>query len=335
MNKKLLAAAITAALAAPMAAQADVSVYGRASLSYDHVDSSGTTTTTIGDDRGNTRLGVRWSEDLGDGMKALGEFEFAPVDASSANTPKGQNFYQRQTWAGIKGGFGQIEIGTILQPYKYSGGVGYDAFVGTIAEARGNDGGMLSSHFGQGGYMGNAIAYRNKFGAVSFAIAYSPDEGGDGLYQGSKGDMNASLKFGFSGGEVGVAYSKNDNATGITGPEGEQNSKIFGKYSFGASTVLAQYETSSANGASVEGGAVGEDVKVMFLGYQFKMGMNTLAVQLGKTTYDGATDDRKYMALGGIHHFSKKTAAYIGYRTTKQDPSTDIKGYAIGLIESF
>ena len=62
---------------------------------------------------------------------------------------------------------------------------------------------------------------------------------------------------------------------------------------------------------------------------------NTLAAQLGKVSYDGATDDKKYMALGAIHHFSKKTAVYLGYRTTKQDPSTDIKGYALGLVESF
>jgi predicted porin len=351
MNKKLLAAAITAALAAPMAAQADVSVYGRADLSIDHVDNGNGTTarTTIGDDRGDTRLGFRLSEDLGGGLKALGEFEFAPYLADAAPSAKGTNFYSRQTWAGLKGGFGQVEIGTILQPYKYYGGVNYDAFVGTIGEARAGDGGMLKSAFGQGGYLANMLAYRNHFGSVDFALAYSPDDSNDtsNLYPGSKGDMQAAVKFGFSGGEFGLAYSKNDTIGDVTSPtttDGQTNTKAFGKYGFGAFTFLAQWEKSKTNGATNslgEGSTIAnDDVDVKFLAVQYKMGMNTLALQLGKTKFDNTISDVNYFALGGVHNFSKNTKVYLAYRTTKQDAwgtaaQVDIKGYALGLVESF
>lgn len=328
MNKKLIAAAVVAGLAAPMAAQADVSVYGVAQLEL--VNSKlGTADgkNTITDSK-NSRVGVRWSEDLGEGLKALGEFEFAP-DLLDANT-NNAGTYARQAWLGLKGGFGEFQVGTVLQPYKYSGGVKYDAFVATAAEARSNHGGMISSAFGAGGYFANALAYKNKFGNVSFWAAYSPEEATDAgnKYPGAKGDLMASLVFGFNGGEVGVAYAKNNNATGTTGPEGEKNTKIFGKYSFGQSTVLAQYEQQTVTSTA--------DSKVMFLAYQFKMGMNTLIAQVGNTNYDDATADVKYYALGAQHHFSKHTYGFIAYMNKNSDnDAADLKNITIGLTEKF
>lgn len=365
MNKKLIAAAVVAGLAAPMAAQADVNVYGIASIAIDNLSTHDLLTgtaeskhTTVDDPRGNTRLGVRWSEDLGGGLKALGEFELSPVDLTEAAKPKGQQVYTRQTWAGIKGGFGQVEIGTVLQPYKYAGGVKYDAFVGTIAEARGGNGGMLPSAFGQGGYFANALAYRNHFGNMSFALAYSPSDQNDtgDLYAGSKGDLMANFIFGFNGGEVGVAYAKNDTAGDVTAAataDGQTNTKIFGKYSFGgAFTVLAQYENSKSkfsnqefniegvNAGNLHAAAVNPDgsypdIKVMFVGLQYKMGMNSLALQYAQTDIDGASEKLKYTALGGAHHFSKKTSVYLVYRTTKMTSVVDNKAFGVGLVEKF
>jgi len=333
MNKKLIAAAVVAGLAAPMAAQADVNVYGIAALELTNTDNNGTKTTTLNDDRGQTRFGIRWSEDLGGGMTALGEFEFAP---SSIAAPKGTNAagsatgpYARQTWLGLKGGFGEIQAGTILQPYKYSGGVKYDAFAASNAEARKNDGGMTGmSGFGHGGYMASALAYKNKIGAASIWLAYSPSEVSDtgDKYPGSKGDLEASVVVGFAGGEAGVAYAKDSHAVGTTGPEGVKNTKIFGKYSFGNNTVLAQYEDSKAGGAST---------KYIYLGYQLKMpSMNKLVIQLGQAKPD-SNNKTKYLAAGVIHDFSKKTSIFAAYRTSKNDTTLDTKVITVGLKEKF
>ena len=242
----------------------------------------------------------------------------------------------------MSGGFGELQVGTVLQPYKYSGGVKYDAFVATQAEARGGDGGMLKSAFGQGGYFSNAIAYKKSFGAMSFWAAYSPEQRSDSgnVYPGAKGDLMASFVFKFGKGEAGVAYADNNNASGTTGADGQSNTKVFGKYSFGNSTILAQYEMSTSNGSSQEGanfkngspitgsGVEYTDMDVWFLGYQLKLpAMNTLIVQYGITSFsDSNQQDINYAAIGVRHNFSKNTSAFLAYRNTSQDAWSQTNG---------
>jgi len=350
MNKKLIAAAVAAGLALPMVAQADVNVYGLAQLELASVDAGNGSEMGVIDSK-NSRFGVRWSEDLGGGLSAIGEFEWAPnlLDANlntktlssntttgtlgglATNAPNGSGIYARQQWLGLKGAFGEFQIGTVLQPYKYSGGVKYDAFVATAAEARSGNGGMIKTAFGQGGYFSNALAYKNKFGSAQIWLAYSPEESSDAnnQYPGAKGDLMASVVVGFAGGEVGVAYAKDNNKTGTTGASGEKNTKVFGKYSFGNSTVLAQYEQSKVETAT--------DYKVYFLGYRLKMpAMNTLVAQVGQTKLDsGANPKTTYAAVGVIHNFSKKTRVFAAWRKTSPDGGNDTKVITLGLTEKF
>ena len=67
MNKKLLAAAVAAGLAAPMAANAGVTVYGLAQLEIADIETNGGNSTTNMIDSKNSRVGVKWTEDLGGG----------------------------------------------------------------------------------------------------------------------------------------------------------------------------------------------------------------------------------------------------------------------------
>src|SRR3990167_11228870 len=80
MNKKLLAIAVGATLVAPMlAAQADVKVYGRiyAELASEKKGSPATFDgITQDDNQGEGRLGVKITEDLGNGLKAIGQIEW-------------------------------------------------------------------------------------------------------------------------------------------------------------------------------------------------------------------------------------------------------------------
>jgi predicted porin len=353
MNKKLIAAAVMAGLAAPMAAQADAGVYGLAQLELNSYDAGSGSKTLITDAK-NTRVGVKWSEDLGGGLKAIGQFEWGPnllnspsssdscsltnvasgtaTDTAACSVTDKSGIYAREMWLGLKGGFGELHVGTIHSAYKYAGGVKYDPFVATQLQARTNAG-MLGSSFGQNGYMGNSIGYYNKFGMVNFALTYSPVEASDAnnTYSGSKGDITLAATFGFNGGEVGLAYAKDKYATGTTGTEGPKNTKIFGKYAFGTSTILGQYEkhTTAAGGAS--------DTKTYFLGYQLKLpAMNLLAIQIGQTKKDtGSNAKTSYAAVGVRHSFSKKTSAYLGWRKTSPDGSSDTKVITLGLTEKF
>lgn len=327
MNKKLIAAAVVAGLAAPMAAQAGVTVYGEGQLQIVHT-SNGTSKTTMQDGE-NSKLGVRWMEDLGGGMQAFGDAEFNVKFADQANAHSQSPLTARTQYIGLKTGFGTFTFGTVNSAYKTAGGVKYDAFIGTAIEARGN-GGMLKTDFTQGAYLSNMIEYSNKMGMAALNIMYSPAKSGDttnSTYHGSSGDLSAALTVGFNGGQAGVAYSKDSNAAGTTGAAGEKDTKVFGKYSFGgASTVLAQYENSKN---------AGNTTKVLFVGYRLKMpNMNSLAVQYGNSKPDGG-NKTTYISAGIRHMMSKKTNVFVGYMNSKTDGSTANKVITVGMATAF
>jgi len=132
MNKSAIALAVAAALATSAAAQAETILYGSARLSVDYQKADVLRFTEPGDvldvfDDGvwdvinhSSRLGVRGSEDLGDGLSAIYQFEFG-VDAA-----EGGNFESnRPRLVGLRGeNFGTISIGTQWTPYYNVAGVG-------------------------------------------------------------------------------------------------------------------------------------------------------------------------------------------------------------------
>jgi predicted porin len=78
MNRKLLALAVTAALAAPMAAQAAPTVYGQLNLSVDMVmyDDGVADYREVQVNSNSSRLGVKGEEALGNGYSAVYKAEW-------------------------------------------------------------------------------------------------------------------------------------------------------------------------------------------------------------------------------------------------------------------
>ncbi len=126
MNKSAIALAVAAALAASGAVQADTTLYGSARVSVDYIDPDDIqvlredgSTESIGANDGqwdvfnnSSRLGVRGSEDLGGGLQAIYQYEFG-VDM----TEGGNLESNRPKLVGLKGGFGQLSVGTQWTPY--------------------------------------------------------------------------------------------------------------------------------------------------------------------------------------------------------------------------
>ena len=123
MKKSILALAVAAALTAPLAAQADTILYGSARVSVDYNDEG--STDPFDNDNGvwdvtnnSSRLGVLGSEDLGGGLSAIYQYEFG-VDV----TDGGNLESNRPKYVGLKGGFGQISLGTQETPYYHVAGI--------------------------------------------------------------------------------------------------------------------------------------------------------------------------------------------------------------------
>ncbi len=121
MKKNLLIFVATVALAIPYAARADTILYGSARVSVDYNDEI-----THGEEisgnwdvvNNSSRLGVLGSEDLGNGLSAVYQYEFG-VDAT-----EGGNFASnRPKFVGLKGGFGTLTFGNQETPYYHIAGI--------------------------------------------------------------------------------------------------------------------------------------------------------------------------------------------------------------------
>ncbi|SCZ61337.1 porin [Thiohalomonas denitrificans] len=320
MNKKLIALAIAGAMAAPLAAHAELTISGKLQAEVVNVDGDGATLEGIQvvdgmegstANSGNaSAINFAGSQDLGNGLKGIVKagFNLKPADRVGID--------MRDGYVGLAGGFGTVLVGSMNSPYKAST-VGWDPFLATSLQARGSTG-MSGLH---NGYLSNTIAYGNTFGAAKFSAAVAVDETDDGTGD-TQGDhtISASLNVPVGPVEVAVAYQDEggDNETAVKGGV---------KYSTGVFTVAGQYETLD------EGLSDGDH---MYLTGSMAMGANTFSLSAGSFTDDSATpNDADYVALGVKHAFNKAVSAHVGYRMNDDDAGADVNVLAAGMRVGF
>jgi Outer membrane protein (porin) len=186
MNKNILAIAIAAAVAAPSAFAA-ATVYGVAHMSVDAVQNAANGATNNGSvtnvASNSSRLGVKGSEDLGAGLKAVYQFETTlNLDGENAGTNPAAGFgTQRNSYAGLAGGFGTVMLGIHDTPFKLVGRK-YDMFGDQIGDMRnltatGTAANATGTSAGFDLRPSNVIAYASPtFGGVSGMLAISNDK---------------------------------------------------------------------------------------------------------------------------------------------------------------
>ena len=139
-KSKIMVAAIAAAFALPLAAQAQssVTVYGKMYPAIDNVNLSGATAkgtavstlsaaaATTADstrttmDAPNSRLGFRGTEDLGGNLKAIFQLEMGfNIDTGAASSTT--QLFSRDTFVGLAGDFGTVRLGSVDTVYKTLG----------------------------------------------------------------------------------------------------------------------------------------------------------------------------------------------------------------------
>ena len=166
MNKKLIAAAITTALAPPIASAQDmeVTLYGRINNALDYFDTSGEDD-VWGLRNVNSRIGVRASSDLGQGYTASARYEFATFTNREGNTgseapnTRGGINDTRIGKVSLSGPFGTIAVGNQWSSFYNT--------VGTHLDPTVTLGYYLYSSISGGPYRtSNTVKYTNSFGPV-------------------------------------------------------------------------------------------------------------------------------------------------------------------------
>ncbi len=219
MQKKVIALAVAAIMAAPMAAQAGVEVYGKARLSVGFIGDDNATTgsddSSLAVTSHNSRLGFKGSEDLGGGLKAVWQYERG-IDLDNQKTSggsSGDTITARNTFVGVAGGFGTVIAGINDTPYKTATG-SLDPFVDSYGDYNIVISAANDIRFD------NVIAYMSPdMEGFSVALAYASDIANDDLPDTLSNDDKDAISMAgmYNNGPlyVSLAYQAIGNAGGV------------------------------------------------------------------------------------------------------------------------
>jgi predicted porin len=346
MQKKIIALAIAAAISAPAFADtSNVTVYGVADVSYDMIK-TGTSTagvTGITSNRvssNSSRVGLKGSEDLGDGLSAVWQVETLinigntnananNVAPTSTQTNQAAQIGNRDTFAGLSSAAaGTVILGRHDTPYKMATRA-YDLFGDGIADNRALMGGgnkVVSSFDGR---QDQVVAYISpKLGNVAtLAIAYVNLAPAANLTTNSKASATSLAgMFDIAGGFNGaLAYEVHDIGAGVLASQiganlvgvnvaaaKEKSSKLGLGYTQEAFNVNFAYEKSTDNAAA---GANAFGHSDYYLSGKYMFGKDAVKAAYTKAnTINGVSGtDAKQYSLGYDHNLSKRTAVYALY----------------------
>ena len=317
MNKKLLIAAVGAALVAgPMlAAQAAPTVYGHMHMSLDRYDNDGTTTTAGGEttrgllNSNSSRFGIKGDEDLGGGLKAIYQLESPAFNADDGSGGLSGTF--RNTYMGLAGSsWGSVKFGRHDAPVKDLSRK-LDAFNEEIGDLR-----NVVGYASFDNRVSNMVRYDSpSFSGLQFALLYSASETNTTLRTTSANATWTSgplwLGLGY---EVHMAHNDVDKDENVI--------RLAGKFDLPEGFYIgALYDTvSDLTGAS------GVDGKAWAILGGMKMGNNTFKLQYASAdTPDTVTNEGASLwAIGVDHMFSKTTKVYLDYAQADNDPAQNI-----------
>jgi predicted porin len=371
MNKKLIALAVAGAVFAPAAlAQTPanaVTVYGLVDMTLENVkaDAGPAAGSSISSRNRVTsqasRLGVRGTEDLGDGLKAFFQLESQvnPDDAcGQGGNPNpgtlpnggcsitgngGKALASRNSAVGLQGGFGSILLGRWDTPYKLAslsvdpwGDVTIGGYV-TVMHDKGNFDRREN----------NAVQFWTaKYSGFEMRLHYSANEA-----KATANPSTASLSatYAMDAFSVAYAYEKHSDQNGGAALVNttETGNELAATYKMGPIKLgLATEKIKKTNLT---------DKKAWFLSGEYTMGKATVALSYGESK-DGAAStavtqpNTKSTVLGVKYALSGRTTAYGLYSQVKNNnagnndfglngitPATggDPKGFGVGIKHTF
>ena len=346
MKKSILAIAV-ASMAVSTAAMAESTVYGNVHLSLNQADNDVPDADNNLKVSSNTSaIGVKGSEDLGDGLKAIYKVEFQVAIGPNPDTTPDTGFAGgasvsgsvgslggRDQFVGLKGGMGTIKFGSMSSNYKQMGGK-VDPLYRTPFEGRGFLGTQSNLHGGKAinrGRQTHTAQYSSpKFSGIQLVA--------NTTFSGSNDETNG----------VGVRWSNKDIMVYADWIDGqavseavqdcvapacttESATKIGGKFSAKAFSVALQYEMAEDR--------VGADY--IFAAGTFNINKNN-AVMLTygmadvKVPAGAPSDDHTGIAVAYNHKLSKMTNVYVGYGARSEDAdASDESMFSVGIKKKF
>jgi predicted porin len=376
MKKSILPLAVAAAMIAPTAAMADATLYGniKLSLEYQDVDDAASYNPP---NRGGfkgwdvvsraSRLGVKGSEDLGNGLKAIYQIEFdipmADTDTAIADNDRGR-VRMRNSFVGLAGGWGTLLMGRHDTPHKISTGP-LDLFADTLADYN------LTIGF-QDVRADNTVAYISpSFAGFQLAAATIPAGGStaEGVYNVDADSISSAWSVAgiYKNGPFygGLAYENlgsdhwpsqdfliiDDMGDVLLRSRAQDDTKWrigLGLLDWNGFTLTGIYEDRSN-----VGGEDGRNNKLWQVQAGYAFGNNMIKGMYGQADLDATLffdeiedefnldfdSDIRSWAVGFDHNFSKRTKAYVLYTQVDDDRDSlfgnDWSGFSLGMMHKF
>ncbi len=319
MIKTAIATAVVAATT--VTTIADVNVYGRLRMVAVCTDAGGTTDNDCGLENRSSRFGLKASSEISDGLTAFGRYEFgveadegrlAGIDEDDLVNRK----TQRLAYVGLKGGFGEVSIGTRWSPYynhtispvdptNAFGGT-WNAGAGYLTDFRNTD----------------TINYKNKFGAASVGVQLQmadDDVDSDAIDEVSIG---ASMKVGSATVGIGYLDTKDDSSTVA----------IHARSKFGPISIGGTYQDRSPDAAA----AADSSAIALALGYGMGGG-KTINLVYGETSVDDGGADPSQIGLEYAHNMGAGFKWFAGFSSEDSGVagSDDTTRYGAGMRYDF
>ena len=352
MKKSLIALAVLAASGAAMA-QSSVTLYGVADVfvgsAKTEVGGAGLRQNVVNTSGINgSRWGLRGSEDLGGGMKAIFTLE-SGFNLDNGSSAQGGQLFGRQAFVGLESGFGTVSLGRQYSAYDALHGatnMNGDAFTFNAASGTLNvNGASPASNIGVSANgmadytsrVNNSIAYTSpSFSGFSGAVVYSFGENKNtvGNVNGDATD-NASVHIKYANGPllVGYAYQQEKQAA-VGGVQDKNKYNLVGAtYDFGVVKLNGSYNQAKNN---------------TFKDKEYQVGV---AVPFGAAAISAGYAHSKSEGLGveatgkgysilGTYDLSKRTRLYAGAQNTKafvlNSPlETETTVYGLGVRHAF
>jgi predicted porin len=352
MNKKLIALAVAGACVAPaaMAQTANpVTLYGRIYATFENVQATGGTgadvpsRNRISDQ--SSYLGVKGTEDLGGGLKAVFQLEtgFAP-DANSTV------FANRNSGVGLQGAWGTVMMGRWDTPYKVTT-IAVDPYgdltIGDITDAMSGSGiRNVQGEFDRRDQ--NVVQYWSpNWAGFEFRASYSANETRTATVNPRSNGASLTWK----GGPIYVGYAYHelyDTAYGTPVLAKQQANAIFGYIDIGAFRIGADVNKNMRTGLTDQNAWLGNVV--------WTIGNNQLSYQHqdmknGEVSTIATQPHCKVDTLGWQYNFSKRTFFLAQYSTIDNNATStcnfgtngigltsagqDPKGISLGLRHVF
>lgn len=341
MKKSLIALAVLAASGASFAQS--VTLYGLADVWFGSVKTedgvAGTSDRQTKIDSGGvntSRWGVKGSEDLGGGLKANFKLEQGfKMDTGAAGASTGQGTgaqaFDRQSWVGLSGGFGEVQLGKAWSAYDDVSGASNAMFdSGVLAP--------MNNVFASVGYTDrpiNGLKYITPtFGGFAGSVSYALGENKTATQSATS---ISAFSVTYDAGPVAVQLGYQVEGTNVAGASDTKFTRLGASYNFGVATAKATYGK-----VDNVGGASGFDATDYQLGVDFPVSA-ALTVSASYAQSDdsnaGFEQTRKGFGIGATYALSKRTFLYGGYEadTATNNAAADDKHslFAVGVQHRF